>query len=609
MRKKLAGLVLLCMLALSLSAAAEGSHDAAAGRALGALEGMLREPYTRVYVYRDYGDAENRFTQKAKMAGRDAGLVADMDENWQENPYSGSSYIRCSQVTREGDWGGWLFLNGWLPEGESEPRLNEGDAEGQGMNLTGTVSLTFMARGEKGGETVEFFTCGFGYDGEWGTQTAAYPDSAKKKSTGAVKLTKEWEEYTIDLSERDMRCIACGFGFSLSGEISGIGEKVFYLDEIRFNGDYSVNGLHPMLRSYDTDNPYIHNAAFIYDNSLAAMAFLSAGRREEAEKLLDSVVYAVEHDRYQPGRIRNAYAAGDITAFPGWDGAARVPGWFDAESKTWYEDRYQAGCNVGNTSYAALALLQYDAMYGNEKYVQTAALLMDGVIENCRDGGDGFTAGYDGWPEAGPETTYVFTYKSIEHNIDAWAAFRQLHARTGEQRYADAADSALALIVSLYDGDRGLFCTGTGDDGATPAAENVVLDAQVWSCMALGDAFVPYERALETVEAMKLPEGGYPFCASNVNGGWWAEGTAFTALMYRLRGEEDKAEEALGALEGIQLESGLFPAATVPDLSTGFWLFDGTPWEYGAAPHIAPTAWFVMAVNGFNPYVFPGNGK
>ena len=34
----------------------------------------------------------------------------------------------------------------------------------------------------------------------------------------------------------------------------------------------------------------------------------------------------------------------------------------------------------------------------------------------------------------------------------------------------------------------------------------------------------------------------------NENGGWWAEGTAFTALMYALRGESAKSEAALNAL-------------------------------------------------------------
>ena len=74
--------------------------------------------------------------------------------------------------------------------------------------------------------------------------------------------------------------------------------------------------------------------------------------------------------------------------------------------------------------------------------------------------------------------------------------------------------------------------------------------------------------------------------------------------MYRLRGDDERAVSALGLLEQIQLEDGRFPAATVDDLSTGFELFDGSPWEYSSDPHIAPTAWFVMAAEGFDPYTF-----
>ena len=64
----------------------------------------------------------------------------------------------------------------------------------------------------------------------------------------------------------------------MSPDESGVGTHVFYLDEIRFRGDYTGRPCFPMLRSYDTGNLYIHNAAFSYDNALAAMAFLSAGR-------------------------------------------------------------------------------------------------------------------------------------------------------------------------------------------------------------------------------------------------------------------------------------------------------------------------------------------
>lgn len=579
--------------------------QASEDRALSALQRVLDEQAGRVYVYRDFSDTENHFTQKALMAGYDPGLVHDMDENWQEDPYSGDSCIRCEQVTVLGDWGGWLFLNGCLPAGSSVPELNDGSEDGQGMDLRGARRLRFFAKGEAGGETVEFFTCGFGYDGESGVKRVKYPDSAKKQSLGFVTLTSEWKEYTIDLEYVDTSYVVCGFGYVLSGDKSGFGTKVFYLDEIAFEGDLG-EGMHPMLKSYETDNLYIRNAAFSYDNALAAMAFLSTGQKEEAEKLLDSFVYAVENDRYRAGRVRNAYSAGDITAFPGWESGAKLPGWYDKESGMWYEDRYQTGSNVGNTSYVALALLQYDSIYGNEKYRETAAALMDWVLDEC-GGGDapGFTGGYDGWPESGSDTTYVFTYKSIEHNIDAYAAFKQLYAVTGDEKYKAAAESALALINSMYDAEQGLFYTGTTEDGVTPNKGNIVLDAQVWACMALGEElFLPYEASLKTVASMQTEEGGYPFCAANENGGWWAEGTAYTALMYRLRGEDAKAEAAMDALEAIQLDSGLFPAATVDDLSTGFELFDGSPWLYGSAPHIAPAAWYIMAAEGFNPYSF-----
>ena len=607
MRTVIAILLALCLL-LPASVFAEKKPDykaygKSADKALTALVNALDEQRASVYVYRESGDSQNHYTQKAKMWGTDETLIEDMDENWQENPAAGRSCIRCVQTVRAGDWGGWLFLNGWLPEGETEPKLNDGSMPGQGLDLTGTYALTFMARGEEGGEKVEFFTCGFGRDNR-GRPTVDYPDSAKKKSLGYVKLTRDWKEYTIKLKGMDMSSIACGFGFVVAAGKTGKGTNIFYLDEIRFRGDYSGRPCFPLLRSYDTGNIYIQNAAFSYDNALTAMAFLSAGRKKEAEEVLDAFVYAIESDRYLPGRVRNAYASADIISFPGWNSAARLPGWYDTEKAQWLEDRYQTGSNVGNTSYVALALLQYDALYGSDKYLAAARQLMDWVIDNCSDGGDGFTAGYDGWPEAGEETTYVFTYKSIEHNIDACAAFSRLFVRTGEKRYGEAAESALKLILSLYDAEKGCFWTGTGDDGATPNAGNIVLDAQVWCCMALGDGFTGYEKSLEMVEQMKQAEGGYPFCLENRNGGWWAEGTSYTALMYRLLGDKEKAAAALDALKGIQLASGLFPAATVPNLSTGFELFDGSPWEYSDAPHIAPTAWYVMAVNGFNPYAF-----
>ena len=232
MKKLLTVLTALVLLAYGASAEASGydAYQPASERALGALEEALAAEYGSVYIYREFGDTGNHFTQKAKRWGTDESLAEDMNENWRENPAAGDSCIRCVQITREGDWGGWLFLNGWLAEGETVPRLNDGSMDGQGLDLTGAEALTFMARGEKGGEAVEFFTCGFGYDGERGEALVRYPDSEKKRSLGVKTLSREWTEYTIDLRGADLSRIVCGFGYVLSGGDAGTEENVFYLD-------------------------------------------------------------------------------------------------------------------------------------------------------------------------------------------------------------------------------------------------------------------------------------------------------------------------------------------------------------------------------------------
>ncbi|MBR3018339.1 MAG: hypothetical protein IKH57_14905 [Clostridia bacterium] len=464
----------------------------------------------------------------------------------------------------------------------------------QGMNLTDAYELRFWVRGEKGGERVQFQIGGFQYE-----SGAPYPDSCPAQLLWDIELEPEWTEYVIDLRDVDTSYIICGFGFALSANECEEADNVFYLDDIRFIGDFA--SVHPLLRSYVSKNVYLKNTAFSYDNAVAAMAFMAAGKQDDARLIVDAFVYAIGHDRYRPGRVRNAYAAGDITAIPGWGDSAVLPNWYDETTGAWQENQHHTGCDTGNTSYVTLALLQYHARYGGEEYLDAAKQLMDWVIEECVDDAPGFTAGFDGWPENGSDFTYPLTYKSIEHNIDAYAAFTRLAALTGESKYRDAADSTLQFICSQYDANHHLFYTGTLVDGVTISKENTVLDAQVWACLALGDQ---YESVLKTVEKMEVEPGGYSFCQSNSNGGWWPEGTAFTALMYRLRGEDEKADAALDALCAIQLDSGLFPAATVEKLSTGIYLADGTPWEYSNEPHIAPTAWFILAVHGFNPYDF-----
>jgi len=576
------------------------------------LKSRLEETSNAVYVYKDFTDSVNHYTQKAKIDDGNSSFVFDMNENWQDDPYSGSSAIECHVKTEQDSWGGWLFLNGYLLKGETVPRLSFGEVEGVGMDLTGAESLSFMAKGAKGGEIVEFFTAGLGYDGETNRQIADHPDSSKKITRGFITLTDEWEEYSIDLKGFDISYISSGFGYVLSGTKSGDAESTFYLDDIRFNGPIiSQQNAPRLIQSYETNvkenenHLYIQNAAFSYDNALAAMAFLSEGMQSEAQTIVDAFVYAVDHDRYQPDRVRNAYAYGDISAFPGWQSGARLPGWYDVKDNAYYEDQYQVGTNVGNSSFVSMALLQYYRLQGGEEYLATAKTIMNWVLDNCADSTPGFMAGYDGWPEGDGTAVYNYTYKSIEHNIDAYAVLKQLYEVTGNERYRLGYESALAFITTMYDQEKGCFYTGTDDDGVTPNKGNIVLDAQVWSLLSLGkDYFAPYDAALICAQNMRTEEDGFPFHAANTNGGWWPEGTAFTSLALREYNLDNEASNSLDSMMRIQQANGGFPAATVAELTTGFDLFTGDPWTYGNILHIAPAAWYVMAVNGFNPFSF-----
>ena len=94
--------------------------DEAKNNAVAALIDRFDEGNGVIYVYRDFSISMNHFTQKAKMFGRIENAVHDMDENWKEDLRSGQSAIRCEIDVPSDDWGGWLFLNGYLPAGEGD---------------------------------------------------------------------------------------------------------------------------------------------------------------------------------------------------------------------------------------------------------------------------------------------------------------------------------------------------------------------------------------------------------------------------------------------------------------------------------------------------------
>lgn len=96
----------------------------------------------------------------------------------------------------------------------------------KGYNVSGYSKLTFWARGEEGGEV-----CSFSVGGISG---GTYKDTINPaKSTGSVRLSREWQKYTINLERENMSHIIGGFCYVVVKDQNPRGSTV-YIDDIYF---------------------------------------------------------------------------------------------------------------------------------------------------------------------------------------------------------------------------------------------------------------------------------------------------------------------------------------------------------------------------------------
>lgn len=163
-----------------------------------------------------YSDQQDHF--------RPSGLMGDaMDlyviQACTREPAKGNACIKVSYSGKASQGNRWAGLY-W-----QEPTGNWGSIKGGGYNLSQAKRLKFLARGEKGGEHVEF-KCG-GISGD-------FPDTFRAETN--VTLGKEWKEYDIDLTGQDLSRVIGGFVFALNVD-KNPGGAIFYIDEIRYVGE------------------------------------------------------------------------------------------------------------------------------------------------------------------------------------------------------------------------------------------------------------------------------------------------------------------------------------------------------------------------------------
>lgn len=183
------------------------------------------------YVYKDGDYSGNHYYPTGHM-----GDFNDYKMNTfhRENPFSGTTCIKVDYKNTETKKSGWAGMF-WL-----DPQNNWGKKPG-GYDLRGADKVTFWARGEQGGEKISLFQIG----GIMGP----YRDVGTK-SIGPIILSKEWQQYTININELHTKMIvtegepywATGMeplsriigGFCWVVNMSDDKEIIFYLDEIKY---------------------------------------------------------------------------------------------------------------------------------------------------------------------------------------------------------------------------------------------------------------------------------------------------------------------------------------------------------------------------------------
>jgi len=172
----------------------------------------VAEGERQTFPFKLYGDCDDGLQPYFPYGWMGSVDDIELDECWESAVLKGNS---CIKFTYRGK-------RGWAGVAWQDPANNWGDMPG-GYDLTGAKKLTFWARGEKGGEVVEF---------KVGLLEVSkrYNDTAKV-ALGKVHLKRRWDQYEIPLGGQNMSQIICAFVWVVEGNGRPI---TFYLDEIQF---------------------------------------------------------------------------------------------------------------------------------------------------------------------------------------------------------------------------------------------------------------------------------------------------------------------------------------------------------------------------------------
>jgi len=344
-------------------------------------------------------------------------------------------------------------------------------------------------------------------------------------------------------------------------------------------------------------NAVMHIRADTYDTAVACIFFQERGRMDRAADLADALVLAVNHDAKGGGRIMAATRADELLD--------------KGRGNTTSEFIHDGGRrDIGNMCWAGLALTRMYHRTRRHRYLHAAETIGRFILQNCAVADDwgGFSGGEDPWGNK-------YLWRSVEHNVDAFSLFQNLHFLTKQQRWADVQASARKLVLACRvqkSANVVYYVTGTGttkvlNDGVIPT------DTQSWTALAgIDPGANEMYSLLYMVQQMNATTSGFRGTKFAQHGSEVQnEATAGAAMALWLRGGDSMRGPAEAWYDSLQKQilvgtnsDGYGLVATpAPEAKTG----PGLGWSYFNFLHVASSAWTGLALlaresPGANPY-------
>ncbi len=325
-----------------------------------------------------------------------------------------------------------------------------------------------------------------------------------------------------------------------------------------------------------------HSQSYVYDQALAVIAFAKAGEKETARKLLKGL----ESLQLEDGSLYFSYYTDGSSPYP-------IEG-----------DRRFAGA----IAWVALAATHYQAEFQSKEFVSFNLKLLTWLqseVKPFKVAGVSHAALRFGPSDIISSPWNESETVALEHNLDAFAAYQHFAVLNPKFEWKKEMTGIKKFILALWDKNRSHFWSGVNLAKGKINKEELYLDNQTWSLLALDS------ETLQSIDAHKAlalncdsfyfeHQGVFGFYDSKPSKGSqkyefvWSEGTLGQVLAMEKSGfscEKKTNDEILSSVKKMRTSDGGIAYATSssnPDFTT--------------SSSVAGTAWMYFASNKINPF-------